>query len=316
MRARQVDSSIVAVARLILPLAAWISGVSACGSDRGTTSPTLDFGDASLAVDGSGDASLSTYLSAYDGPASCRVSVRGGAGVAGGVTLAPACVPGSTRWCDDGSCYWGKQKCKDDGAWGGCHDTSSNIGPSGCVGINYDENCCAASGQCCAHALGGNNYGSIGSCDAVDPCACHDLCAQGAMRWCSNGSGAAWGTQGCGANGLWEACTKTSSAPRGCSSTVFDPDCCIASGACCEALDSEGSDPISWNCPATDCSEQWTPAGGYDAGDYLEAGLPFVEVGDDDAGEDGGEDATTPSADATSTQKHDVPRQARRRHTQ
>jgi hypothetical protein len=42
----------------------------------------------------------------------------------------------------------------------------------------------------------------------------------------------------------------------------------MASGECCEAFDSEGADPISFNCPATACSTQWSATGDNDGGDY------------------------------------------------
>ncbi len=202
--------------------------------------------------------------------------LQGGTGSAGGLTQAPACAPGSSRWCDDGSCYWGQQQCQSDGTWGDCNDTLDNAGPPACPAgsIEYDENCCVQSGQCCAHAVDGNNFGSVGSCAQVDPCACHELCAQGATRWCQvpdgndDGSGA-WGQQACGADGTWETCAASSSAPSSCASGGdFDQDCCIASGECCEAFDSEGSDPISFNCPATACSAEWASAGDNDGGDY------------------------------------------------
>jgi hypothetical protein len=213
-------------------------------------------------------------------------SLEGGTGSAGGSTLAPPCVPGSSRWCDDGSCYWGTQQCQGDGTWGDCNDTPGNAGPTGCPlgDINYDENCCAQSGQCCAHAVDGNNYGSVGSCNQVDTCACQQLCAAGATRWCDfgysidgdgNSSGGTWGQQQCGVDGTWAACASVAAGPSGCASASdFDQGCCISSGECCEAFDDEGSDPISVNCPATTCSAQWSSAGDDDGGDYVNGGGP------------------------------------------
>jgi hypothetical protein len=239
------------------------------------TGEELDCGDAT-ARDGGGSIDASEMCT----------SLEGGTGSAGGSTLAPPCVPGSSRWCDDGSCYWGTQQCQSDGTWGDCNDTPGNAGPPGCPpgDINYDENCCAQNGQCCAHAVDGNNYGSVGSCGQVDPCACQQLCAQGATRWCDygyaidsngDGSGGTWGQQQCGADGTWGACASASSVPSGCSSgSEFDQDCCISSGECCQAFDDEGSDPISVNCPATACSAQWSAAGDDDGGDYVSGGGP------------------------------------------
>jgi hypothetical protein len=251
-------------------------GMQSCsGGENPTWGPCtgeeLSCGDAGVPVtDGGSHTDAARVLSSMCEP------VEGGTGSAGGMTLAAPCTPGSSRWCDDGSCYWGQQQCQSDGTWGDCNDTTNNAGPSGCPAgsINYDENCCVQSGQCCAHAVDGNNYGSVGNCSQVDPCACSQLCAAGAVRWCEladdAGGDGTWGKQPCGADGTWQACTAASSVPSGCpSSGTFDQDCCAASGECCVAYDSEGSDPMSLNCPATACTATWSLSGDDDGGDYL-----------------------------------------------
>jgi len=190
-----------------------------------------------------------------------------------------SCAPGTTRWCDDGSCYWGKQTCGATGTWGECQDTPGNAGPSSCAsgGINYDENCCEQGGECCAHAVNGTNYGSVGSCAASTPCLCTQLCAAGAVRWCSVPTDPGsfglldmgdWGQQSCLANGTWGTCATVSTHPAGCGSgprasspSQFDAACCASSGECCETFDTEDADPGSIHCPATACDSQWQAAG-------------------------------------------------------
>ncbi len=166
------------------------------------------------------------------------------------------------------------QTCDNNGNWGPCMDTPNNQGPSGCVGQWYDENCCEQSGACCAHAVNGQNFGSVGNCTNVDPChSCTQLCAPNAVRWCSvplsmNGplDIGDWGTQTCGADGTWGTCSLSNSAPNGCGSGQYDGACCQQSGQCCEVFDSENADPQSVNCPTTSCDNQWADAGGGNGG--------------------------------------------------
>jgi hypothetical protein len=196
----------------------------------------------------------------------------------------PECIPGTTRYCDDGSCYWGTETCGPDGNWDGdCEDTPGNQGPSGCQGISYDENCCVQSGACCAHAVGGDNGGSVGSCGGVAPCdSCATLCVAGAVRWCSVPTGGdydvpdmgPWGQQTCASDGTWGACAASTSAPTGCSSSSsFDSTCCQASGQCCEAFDFEDADPVSVNCPVPSCVPRAPSPGGGDQGGLPDAGF-------------------------------------------
>jgi hypothetical protein len=205
----------------------------------------------------------------------------------GGTCSTPAasgCTPGGIRWCDDGSCFWGQQSCQDDGTWGDCNDTPGNAGPSACPpgNIYYDENCCEQSGQCCAHAVDGINFDSVGSCDAVDPChVCTQLCAPGATRWCSASTSTdlppnlgSWGQQSCSADGTWNACAQVTTKPPGCTSwDLFSGLCCSLSGQCCEQFDSESSDPISVHCPVTACDIQWGKDGGVSAKDGGSGGV-------------------------------------------
>jgi hypothetical protein len=185
----------------------------------------------------------------------------------GGSTCTPAspqCLPGAIRYCDDGSCYWGTQSCGSDGRWGECDDTPGNQGPPGCNNINYDENCCVDSGSCCAHAVGGDNGGSVGRCGGAAPCdSCPTVCVPGGVRWCSVPSSGPfssqdegpWGKQTCGSSGTWSACAASSTAPPGCTTTTtFDSTCCQASGQCCEVFDDEDADPVSVNCPLPACT--------------------------------------------------------------
>ena len=181
------------------------------------------------------------------------------------------CVPGASRWCDDGANYWGTQQCQSDGTWDTCVDTTNNVGPTGCPAgsMFYDENCCAASDQCCAHAVDGTNYDSVGNCDAIDPCnECKALCAPGATRWCSYEtdvtqppSSGGWGQQQCAPSGTWGACASVNVAPVGCGAAGYDGDCCAQTGQCCQIFGSCVADPGSANCPATACDATWADAG-------------------------------------------------------
>lgn len=182
----------------------------------------------------------------------------------------PVCLVGATRWCSNAEGEWGTQRCTSiagSATWGHC--ATAATAPSDCTpGDFYDENCCVQSGGCCAHAVDGINYGSIGACGAIDPCnSCDQLCVRGAIRWCDflddvpDASGQyAWGQQACDEDGTWGACTGVQVAPASCDPLYFDDDCCADAGACCQVFDSFG-ESASASCPTTSCDEMWAGAG-------------------------------------------------------
>jgi len=81
-------------------------------------------------------------------------------------------------------------------------------------------------------------------CNNGDWVGCVDAgCNVGTTRWCDDPQYCHWGIQTCEADpdgvGRWGACTETTSRPDGCSSTIYDPDCCVSAGECCQdAFDS------------------------------------------------------------------------------
>jgi hypothetical protein len=182
----------------------------------------------------------------------------------------PICLVGSTRWCSSAEGEWGTQRCTGpagSATWGHC--AAAVTAPSACTpGGFYDEDCCVQSGGCCAHAVDGIDYGSIGACGAIDPCnSCQQLCVRSGVRWCDflddvpDASGTyAWGQQACGDDGAWGTCAAVEGVPAGCDPAYYDGDCCAEAGACCQVYDSFG-ESASFGCPQTSCDEMWADAG-------------------------------------------------------
>jgi hypothetical protein len=182
----------------------------------------------------------------------------------------PVCLVGTLRWCSNQYGEFGTQRCGADAGriatWGTC--TTAIIPPPQCSPKSYyDENCCVQSGGCCAHAVNGVDYGSVGACGAIDPCnSCHQLCVTGAVRWCDYfgdaidaGGNYAWGKQVCNDDGTWGTCVAVQVNPPGCDPTYFDGDCCAEGGACCQVYDSFG-ESASYLCPPTSCDAMWAGA--------------------------------------------------------
>jgi hypothetical protein len=51
-----------------------------------------------------------------------------------------------------------------------------------------------------------------------------------------------WGKQTCAANGYWGVCSETSDRPAGCTAFLYDPNCCVAAGQCCQSMSDKSVD--------------------------------------------------------------------------
>jgi len=96
----------------------------------------------------------------------------------------------------------------------------------------------------------GDAYEQCVSCEWTG---CTDFCVIGTERWCDDPQYCYWGKQECVADpdgvGRWGTCEETTERPDGCTGDVYDPDCCVAAGECCQdAFD-------SW-LSVGDCGEQ------------------------------------------------------------
>lgn len=75
-------------------------------------------------------------------------------------------------------------------------------------------------------------------CQAGDWAGCTSGCNPGTQRWCDDPQYCHWGIQTCELDpdgvGRWGACIETPDRPAGCTTTIYDPDCCVAAGECCQ----------------------------------------------------------------------------------
>ena len=83
---------------------------------------------------------------------------------------------------------------------------------------------------------------------------CGAGCVLGATRWCDDPMYCHWGQQTCvtdpdGAT-RWGTCMEVTTTPPGCGGVVYDTDCCVASGECCQ--DAFGTWESTGNC-AEEC---------------------------------------------------------------
>jgi hypothetical protein len=68
-------------------------------------------------------------------------------------------------------------------------------------------------------------------------CSCYEVCTPGATRWCDEEQFCHWGSQTCGPDRRWGACTETNARPAGCGNEYFyDDECCANAGQCCQAM--------------------------------------------------------------------------------
>lgn len=93
-------------------------------------------------------------------------------------------------------------------------------------------------------------------------------CVPGEIRYCDTPTYCSWGIQTCRADGAgWSPCLE-GSAPPGCDGFMYDPDCCVDSGSCCqdwydEDNDGDINDSIG-NCEEIPtCSSDTDCRGGY-----------------------------------------------------
>lgn len=149
---------------------------------------------------------------------------------------------------------------------------------SGCW-VTWDEECGFPFGECEATVSGGG--GQI--CDDLDDC--DDewywdddgggggstgpmVCVPGTVRYCDTPTYCSWGEQVCNnAGDGWSECYE-GGAPLGCSGFIYDEDCCIEAGGCCQDWwdydnDGDTNDNIG-NCPVVPtCTSDEDCPGGY-----------------------------------------------------
>jgi hypothetical protein len=96
-------------------------------------------------------------------------------------------------------------------------------------------------------------------------------CVPGSTRYCDSPTYCSWGEQRCNDQGTgWGDCYETAT-PAGCYGYIYDPDCCVAVGACCQDWYDSDWDG-SYDDSVGDCEEVPTCASDTDcAGGYCSA---------------------------------------------
>jgi Putative metal-binding motif len=96
---------------------------------------------------------------------------------------------------------------------------------------------CIRPGDCgCSSEETNCSDGKDEDCDKSTDCADTDCqkCTPGSKRYCDDPQYCHWGQQICGSDNKWGVCTETTNLPSGCSGTLYNTQCCIQSGSCCQ----------------------------------------------------------------------------------
>ncbi|MCC6214370.1 MAG: hypothetical protein IT376_05845 [Polyangiaceae bacterium] len=102
--------------------------------------------------------------------------------------------------------------------------------------VDCDDRDCRRPGSCgCGQTEASCADGADDDCDGETDCGDLDCqqCAPGSKRWCDDPVYCHWGEQQCGPDGRWGQCIETT-APSGCSGSIYNLQCCLAQGNCCQ----------------------------------------------------------------------------------
>jgi hypothetical protein len=115
-----------------------------------------------------------------------------------------------------------------------CNDKLDND----CDGkIDCNDPDCISPGKCgCALTETNCSDGKDEDCDKSTDCADIDCqkCTPGSERWCDDPQYCRWGKQKCGPDGRWGTCVEVTTAPPGCTGTLYNANCCVQAGGCCQ----------------------------------------------------------------------------------
>jgi hypothetical protein len=194
-------------------------------------------------------------------------TVDNGCGCSAGATQ--ACWPGDPGARGRGVCTDGAQTCVaggEFGMWGACEGAFlPRVEIEGnCIDEDCDGNspgCATSCGEIetCGNGIDDDCDGRADcedtDCGCEPPpdcttspelCSCEDRCVPGVRRFCDEPTFCAWGTQYCGADMRWGACTEVAEdqIPEACRESDFpiggffgityDPGCCVEAGECCQ----------------------------------------------------------------------------------
>ncbi|MBI4956543.1 MAG: hypothetical protein HY908_31290 [Myxococcales bacterium] len=96
---------------------------------------------------------------------------------------------------------------------------------------------CHTPGQCgCAQEESSCHDSVDEDCDGDIDCADRhcQVCAPGSFRWCDDPTYCHWGKQECGPDGHWGTCYEVLDAPPGCNGVMYNAQCCVQAGECCQ----------------------------------------------------------------------------------
>ena len=117
--------------------------------------------------------------------------------------------------------------------------------------VDCDDSDCANATQCQPACVpwpdwevcnDGKDNDCDGKTDCDDPdcagsvwCTCTESCTPGSWRWCDEAQYCHWGAQICGPDSQWGSCYETNERPPGCGDwLLYDRDCCVGAGQCCQ----------------------------------------------------------------------------------
>jgi hypothetical protein len=111
-----------------------------------------------------------------------------------------------------------------------------------------DDNCdfmvdCDDTATCCYSPT----CATTGGCGNI-------CCVPGTERYCDAPYSCNWGKQQCTPDGLWGECSETPDKPGGCTSTYYDPACCVSAGACCQNFPTDDTSIGSCDGINADCT--------------------------------------------------------------
>jgi len=130
-----------------------------------------------------------------------------------------------------------------------CTDGMDNDcdGRNDCLDLECLPFCCTP--EVCGDGMDNDCDGSV-DCNDSDCCVeavcagsavCGSTCCvPGSIRYCDTPTYCSWGQQTCRPDGRWGTCDELTGAPSGCGGYYYDPECCLALGACCQNY---GHDP-------------------------------------------------------------------------